>query len=185
MEKQELRQQCKRQRALSHAGRRAAAARTVLEEGLKELNRANVRAVFAYAPSGTELDVMPLVRVLWDMDVPVAFPRVSGRAMDFYFAAREEELTPGSFGIREPEPAPNRLCVPGPGSRIAVLCPGLAFTREGKRLGYGGGYYDRYFSRYQEAELYKIGVCYREQLLAELPSDPHDIRMDRILSEDD
>ena len=100
--------------------------------------------------------------------------------MDFYFAAREEELTPGSFGIREPEPAPNRLCAPGPGSRIAVLCPGLAFTREGKRLGYGGGYYDRYLSDYKGKI---IGLAFSFQKVPLLPVEPFDLPISTIIDE--
>ena len=63
-----------------------------------------------------------------------------------------------------------------------VIFPGAAFDIEGNRIGYGKGYYDKYISKltYQP---YKIGICYDFQLLDEIPSDTHDIKLDKIITE--
>jgi 5-formyltetrahydrofolate cyclo-ligase len=60
-----------------------------------------------------------------------------------------------------------------------VIVPGLAFTPEGFRLGYGGGFYDRFLP---SVAVPNVGVCFAEQLLDELPTEPHDVRVQRVLS---
>ena len=60
---------------------------------------------------------------------------------------------------------------------VAVI-PGMAFDREGHRLGRGKGYYDRFLNRVQT---YKIGVCFDFQMMDQLPHDPHDVMMDEII----
>ena len=63
-----------------------------------------------------------------------------------------------------------------------IIVPGRAFSPDGVRLGRGRGYYDRYLSR-EGFRALKIGVCFAEQLVGDIPSEEHDIRMDRIVSE--
>ncbi|MEQ1702919.1 MAG: 5-formyltetrahydrofolate cyclo-ligase [Ilumatobacteraceae bacterium] len=60
-----------------------------------------------------------------------------------------------------------------------VIVPGLAFTAEGYRLGYGGGFYDRFLPQLQVPN---VGVCFAEQLCDELPAEPHDVRVLRVVS---
>jgi 5-formyltetrahydrofolate cyclo-ligase len=62
-----------------------------------------------------------------------------------------------------------------------ILIPGLAFTRKGERLGRGGGYYDRFLARVGLRAV-KLGICFKEQLLEELPIESHDARVDRVLA---
>lgn len=63
-----------------------------------------------------------------------------------------------------------------------VLVPGLAFTASGERLGQGGGWYDRFLLGVRP-DCTTIGVCFREQLVAELPVEPHDIRLDVVVTD--
>lgn len=107
----------------------------------------------------------------------VVLPRVDGDDMEF-FPYRREELRIGAFGIMEPTGA-----TPVPPQEIdVIIVPGRAFSPDGVRLGRGRGYYDRYLSRKGFRAL-KIGVCFAEQLVGGIPSEEHDIRMDRIISE--
>jgi 5-formyltetrahydrofolate cyclo-ligase len=100
-------------------------------------------------------------------------PRVDGETMRFHFAD-PARLATGSFGIQEPPPdAP--VCPTG--EIDLFLCPGMAFTTDGIRLGRGKGYYDRALAG-GSPEATKVGVCFGEQLMAELPSEPHDLAMD-------
>lgn len=64
-----------------------------------------------------------------------------------------------------------------------VVAPGLAFTRDGRRLGQGGGHYDRFLARLRPDAL-TVGVCFAEQLLDDLPTEPHDVRLDHVVSDD-
>ena len=64
--------------------------------------------------------------------------------------------------------------------QAVVITPGTAFTREGKRMGYGGGFYDRFFS--EEPEHKRVAVCYPFQIFPELPTEEHDRWMDVVLT---
>jgi 5-formyltetrahydrofolate cyclo-ligase len=100
-------------------------------------------------------------------------PRIDGETMRFHFAD-PARLSAGSFGIQEP-PADAPVCATG--EIDLFLCPGMAFSIQGVRLGRGKGYYDRALAE-ASPEATKVGVCFSEQFLAELPSEPHDIPMD-------
>ena len=62
-----------------------------------------------------------------------------------------------------------------------VLVPGLAFDAQGRRMGYGKGYYDKYFARYSEC--IKVGICYAVQIIDEVPTSQYDITMDAVATE--
>lgn len=100
-------------------------------------------------------------------------PRIDGETMRFHFAD-PARLSAGSFGIPEP-PADSPVCPVG--EIDLFLCPGMAFSIQGVRLGRGKGYYDRALAE-ASPDATKVGVCFSEQFMAELPSEPHDIPMD-------
>jgi 5-formyltetrahydrofolate cyclo-ligase len=106
-------------------------------------------------------------------------PRIDGETMRFHVAGAAT-LAAGHFGIHEP-PADSPVCPPG--EIDLFLCPGMAFTRGGIRLGRGKGYYDRALAQSQ-AEAIKVGVCFNEQVLSELPVDPHDVPMHFLATPD-
>ena len=86
------------------------------------------------------------------------------------------ELSPGRFGILEPSAeAP----VPSGGWNI-IIVPGVAFDRNGGRLGRGRGYYDRFLA--QHREVFRAGVCFDEQVIASVPCESHDLRMDALVT---
>ena len=86
---------------------------------------------------------------------------------------------PGAFGIEEPGPQAE-LCDPGELDLIVV--PGVAFTAAGQRMGRGRGYYDRYLSQ-PGVRAVKVGVCFAHQLVVSLPVEPHDVTMDRVVTD--
>ena len=88
-------------------------------------------------------------------------------------------MRPGAFGIVEPGPEA-RLCEPR--ELDLVIVPGTAFTAAGARMGRGRGYYDKYLAQ-PEVHAVKIGVCYAHQLVGELPSEPHDVAMDCVITD--
>lgn len=100
------------------------------------------------------------------------------RPMEFYRILSREELRPGAYGILEPEPNPSRRY----GGEEQTLCivPGLAFTHEGFRLGYGKGYYDRFLAG---QNIKTLGLCYEELMLPRLPVEAHDRPVDLVLTE--
>ncbi|MCL2056270.1 MAG: 5-formyltetrahydrofolate cyclo-ligase [Oscillospiraceae bacterium] len=111
----------------------------------------------------------------------VAAPRCSrdGRELRFYRIDSLDGLSPGAFGILEPHASPESLVADFPGSLCVV--PGLAFDRYGHRLGYGGGYYDRFLAGYSGAS---VGLCYRRNFADEIIHGRFDVPCGYIATED-
>ena len=152
---------------------RASAAIFSAGERLPEFRAARTVAVFAALPDEPATDE---VLARWASTRRVVLPRVEGDAMRFY-ACRPDALVFGAFGILEPQG--ERPC---PAGEIdLVVCPGVAFTADGRRLGRGRGYYDRYLGD-PAFRGFRVGVCYAHQLVDDLPVEPHDVRMDRVIT---
>lgn len=133
-------------------------------------------AVYFYYPLGSEVNLLPLAQITLDLGKQAAFPRVDGNDMAFYQVSGLEEFAEGAFHVMEP--VGNDVM-----DRAAALVfvPGLVFDRQGNRMGYGKGYYDRYFARYPGCR--KVGVCYGMQMSAQAPCGEFDIPMDMVFTE--
>lgn len=92
----------------------------------------------------------------------------------------DEELEMGYYDILAPKEEYQRIV--SPDLVDLVLVPGVAFDERGYRVGYGGGYYDRFFSGLKR-DVVKIGLCYELQILSQVPIDSYDIPVDYILTE--
>ncbi|MCM1158928.1 MAG: 5-formyltetrahydrofolate cyclo-ligase [Bacteroidales bacterium] len=108
--------------------------------------------------------------------VPVTVPEK--REMEFYRITENTRWQAGAYGIREPVPVPEAAVLE---EKALILMPGLAFDRSRHRIGYGGGYYDRYLVNHPEHTT--IALCYPFQITENhLPAEPHDILPDYILT---
>lgn len=96
--------------------------------------------------------------------------------MEFYYIDSMEELEAGYYGI--PEPPADRKAA---GDHVLVIMPGLAFDRQGGRIGYGKGFYDTYLERHPEYR--RIALAYEMQCLDCVPTKEHDIRPEFIITE--
>lgn len=134
------------------------------------------KAVYLFASAKGEPDTFRLFGQLLELGIQVAFPRVKGREMEFYWTKHPGELVPGQWGIREPD----ITCQKAQAADAPVVVPGLAFTREGTRLGYGGGYYDRFFAR--EPEHWRIALAYPFQVVEKLPFGEWDVPVHQIVT---
>lgn len=130
-----------------------------------------------YYPLGKEVNLLPLAQKALDAGKKAAFPRVEGKNMEFYEIASLEDFQEGSFHVMEP--VGGKLLA---GQNALVFVPGLGFDAKGNRIGYGGGYYDRYLARHPQ--YMKIGTAYAIQLVKELETEVHDISMDGIATEE-
>lgn len=130
----------------------------------------------SYAARSDELDLAALHRAWWALGRRVLLPRVvaPGR-LSWHRVGGADELSPGSYGLSEPDPA--RLEAVGLPPGCLVLVPGLGFTRQGHRLGQGGGFYDRALA----AEVVAVGVGFTCQLAEDLPVADHDRRLDGVV----
>ncbi len=152
-------------------------ARTFLS--LAETEKAEVIALYCSMPEEVATDEL-IVSLLGEKKT-VCVPLVTEKGMLFIRIRSLADLRKtGSFGIREPEYSREDV-VPADKIELAVF-PGLAFDKNGNRLGYGGGYYDRAFARNAAAE--KIALCFSCQLLEHIPSESHDLKVDKIITEE-
>ena len=99
--------------------------------------------------------------------------------MTFHIVTEIAQLTAGKYGIMEPdESLPEPVCT----DKTVCIVPGLAFTMTGSRLGYGGGFYDRFLEKHQE--LHTIALSYEALITSELPVQEHDLCVDSIITEE-
>lgn len=137
----------------------------------------------SYAGFGSEVDTLPFNLALRRRGISLALPRVERDAGGLVLYRVQDpavDLVPGVWGI--PEPDPRRCEVVVPEAIDWMLLPGLAFDRQGGRLGYGGGYYDRLLP--QLPRLTRIAAAFQCQIVDAVPRGPHDVLMDRVISED-
>jgi len=154
-----------------------AIARRVLE--LPELRE--VRTAMAFSSFGSEVPMEPLIGALVDRGITVALPRIVDGDLQARSFRPGDTTTPTSFGAQEPvggDPV-------DPLQLDAVLTPAVAFDRHGRRIGYGGGFYDRLFTRVR-ADAARIGVAMTVQVLDEdLPAGAFDLRVHVIVTPDE
>ena len=136
-------------------------------------------AILVYlSTKDNEADTLGVVHAEWargrDVLVPVMAP---GRRLEWSRIDGLADLTPGHFGLLEPRPERLRLMVPPADS--VCLVPGIVFNRQGYRIGYGGGYYDRFLAGYPGTS---IGLAYEGQR-AEFAHEPHDVPVQYIVTE--
>jgi 5-formyltetrahydrofolate cyclo-ligase len=144
---------------------------------LREVERAYTAMVFW--SFGSELDTAPLLEALHTRGVRVALPRIVDGDMESHAYAPGDAVSETSFGAREPS-AGEKL---DPLALDVVLTPGVAFDRSGRRVGYGGGFYDRFFSR-TRPDTFRIGIGFDLQLIeGDLPSGHFDLGLDAIVTE--
>ena len=133
--------------------------------------------ILGFYPMAGEVDLRPLYDLALQQGKAIAFPRCEGTRMTFHRVASLAALTPGRFGILTP-PADAPVAVPT--ASTLCLLPALAATKDGARLGYGGGFYDRFL---QSSPCRTLLPIYHALLVATLPCEPTDIFAEIILTE--
>ena len=133
--------------------------------------------ILGFMPIRGEPDLTPLFEVAFAAGKQVALPRCEGNEMRFLSFAPETVCVPDRFGIlTPPTDAPAAICT----ARTLCLLPGLAATRDGIRLGYGGGFYDRFLADFRGHTLFAL---YHRLLCEALPKEHFDIPAEVILTE--
>ena len=134
--------------------------------------------IAVYLASPQEIDLSPFIRKMLAMGVKVVAPRWNGETYELVVLKGLDGayLRKGPMGILEPAEAE----IVSPKEVEVWLMPGLAFTRSGKRLGYGGGWYDRLLVDATKGSV-KIGIAHVFQVVDDLPSEPHDILLSKVI----
>lgn len=176
--KQEARAATKAARAALSVEERAVKSKEICRRLLALPELAQAHTILSYAPLPGEVDLKSLHEALAAAGKRICFPVTGdGGTMETVLPGPGAAWKSGSFGIREPEGAP----VP-PEEIELVLAPCLAFDDRGTRLGWGGGYYDRYLARCPQAWI--IAVAFECQRMADLPREEHDRPADMAVTEE-
>lgn len=133
-------------------------------------------AVYAYTSVRGEASTEYLIDELLKRGCRVALPRVFGREMRFFYVIDRSQLVAGAYGI--PEPADG--CQEADAPKALVITPGVGFSKDGNRIGYGAGYYDRFFAA--EPDHMAVGLCYGFQLFPAFETEKHDKKMAYIVT---
>lgn len=137
----------------------------------------NADCIFSYVSYNQEVYTRGRMAEWLAQEKKIAVPCVIKEKIKFYSIDSMADLKEGYKGILEPE---RKKCADGESG--IMLMPGLAFDELGHRLGYGGGYYDRYLKRYQSNFL-KVALAYDFQIVEEIPCEIHDQMVDWIITE--
>lgn len=133
--------------------------------------------IYLYVDCKNEVMTQELFELSIKMGKHVAVPRVEGKEMCFYEIHSYEELEAGYFGILEPITS----CEKADGYQGLMIMPGVAFDSKKHRVGYGGGFYDRYLAKY--SQLYKVAIAFDFQIFQDVPMEETDILPDVIITE--
>lgn len=132
--------------------------------------------VYGYYPLGNEVSLIPVMVDCLEQGKKLALPRVDGDHMDFYQITSLDQVEEGCFHVMEPVTTEKVH-----EERALVLTPGVAFDRNGNRIGYGKGYYDRYFTCHPS--LTRLGVSYYSQMEESIPAQETDVKLQYLITE--
>ena len=153
---------------------------------LPEYDRAEV--ILGYYSTRKE----PVLDMLFEAAIgagkKVYLPKVMTKeTMEFFRYESEADVAPGSYGIMEPVTEEMYDPAESDGENILMIMPGVAFDEKGNRIGYGGGYYDRYLERLGSpkvtVEVKTVMAAYNMQKVSHIPTEATDMRPDKIITE--
>lgn len=142
--------------------------------------------VYVYASVNGEAYTSEIINIALSdgkrVALPVSVPRSSD--MTFYYIKSTEDLSDGYMGIPEPAAVAERsdAAIPTEAEKALIIMPGVAFDKDRNRLGYGGGYYDKYLASYGNFFISKIALAYDFQIVGKIKAEEHDIKPDIIVT---
>lgn len=185
MNKKELRNEIlKRRDALTkeeHREKSDIISKAVVEHSVfEEANR-----ILLFASFRNEVDTAQIFRAAIASEKVVYYPKVLGKEMEFYRVETELDLEEGRWGIWEPKVQEERRFVPKQEEQICVILPGAVFDKMGNRIGYGGGYYDKFLKGLECYHVSKVGIGFACQVVdvADFPREEHDVMLDMLITE--
>lgn len=175
IDKTTLRKQMKQQRNALTSEQRESAAIGCLRQVMDLSGYNQIRWIYCYMSYLSELDTRNMIQTFLKDGKRVAVPKVQGDEMEFYEISSLSDCVSGAFGIPEPL---------GEGAPVTeegwILMPGLAFDGQGNRLGYGGGFYDKYLEKHEN--LMKIALAYDFQVISHVSAEIYDKPVDYIVT---
>ncbi len=134
--------------------------------------------LLVYRDYRNEVATLPIIKYALSKNIPIAAPMVKGSYMDFYYFNTIEDFHPGTWGILEPDTShPYNEDDSG----TVVIMPGSAYDLNHNRIGYGGGYYDKYLANHPD--IYRIAIGYDFQIVDFIPAEDTDIKPHMLVTD--
>ena len=175
MDKKELRSKIRAQKRAMTEEQIVSASRRLGEMFAATEQYRNAKTIYGYLPYNQEVRTVPMLEQAIRDGKRVAVPKIYGNDMKFIYMEDLSAVALGYAGI--PEPIADGPVAEDP--TALVLMPGMAFTEKGDRMGYGGGFYDKFLA--SEPEHPTVALCYDFQMVEELPTEQYDIPVDCVL----
>ena len=131
--------------------------------------------ILIYVSKDSEVDTINLINYFLKFK-KVAVPKVNDNIIEFFYINSLDDLEEGCFNVLEP--ITNKKVTDF--NNVLCITPGICFNKEGYRIGYGKGYYDRFFSKHK---IYAIGLCYQECLINDIFANSYDIKVNEVISD--
>jgi len=141
-------------------------------------NKVSHKIIGGYYPYNFEINPINILEKFEKQKYQISLPRIKKKSqMDFFLWSTEDPLLINKYGI--PEPTSNKIMYPN-----ILLVPLVAFDKYNNRIGYGGGFYDRYIKKLRKnKKIITIGLAYSFQKIKEVPTNNYDIKLDFIMTE--
>ncbi|MDD7403668.1 MAG: 5-formyltetrahydrofolate cyclo-ligase [Butyribacter sp.] len=179
MTKTQARQYMKKKRQELSGEERKEKDRQIFERLFQMEQVRQAKWLFPFVSYGTEVDTLSIIEyVLSETGIRLAVPRVQGKEMDFFEIREMNQLQRGYRGILEPVTEKKVQIAEG-----IILMPGLAFDQNKNRVGYGGGFYDRYLAQCDGASVTTIALAYDFQIIDSIQTEKFDYKPDFLLTE--
>ena len=175
MDKKELRRQIREKKRAMTEAQIVAASERLGELFLNCPEYQAAKTIYGYLPYNQEVRTVPMLEQAMKDGKRVAVPKCYGDQMRFIYMEDLSLVENGYANI--PEPIADEPVADDP--TALMLMPGLAFTEEGNRMGYGGGFYDKFLAA--EPDHPTVALCYDFQMVDYIPTDDYDIPVDRVL----
>ena len=175
-QKDQLRKEMFELRKSLGAEQRKRASEEVCKQLIHAVEESNLKAVHCFIPMGNEIDVRSFIEYCLAQSIIVVCPKTLKKTQLKHLILSDlSSVENGVFGT----------VYPAGGNEFTkeldlIIVPGLAYDNQGGRLGYGGGYYDSFLATQPNA--FKVGVGFQCQLMAEVPMEEHDVRLDRFIT---
>ena len=175
MDKKELRAQIRQKKRAMTEQQIATASAKLGQLFVNTTQYQNAKTIYGYLPYNQEVRTVPMLERAIRDGKRVAVPKVYGDDMKFIYMDDLSRVELGYAGI--PEPVDDGPVADDP--TALVLMPGMAFTKNGDRMGYGGGFYDKFLA--SEPNHPTVALCYEFQMVESLPTEQYDIPVDCVL----
>ena len=133
--------------------------------------------IYPYVAYNQEVITDQIIKHAWENGKKVAIPKVIDDYMEFMFIDSFDQLEEGYCGI--PEPITTDIANE---KEVLIVMPGIAFDPDFNRIGYGGGFYDKYLANHPDTTFTKVALTYDFQILPHLETEEHDYKVDAIVT---